>query len=151
MHALLQCLGYFMRVSVLPAGMHVLDVHGGQKRASDPLELETQTVVSCHLRAGNQSWKGNLCSSLFPAKPSYLHLCCSLILLCLQNLQAACKVRAHCTPASGRRVSRRERKGNTQNLFKSVIHDYRRNGQVNFKQLHLHSLIPSVLDYGQSV
>ena len=30
------------------------DACGGQKRASDPLELELQEVVSCHVGAGNE-------------------------------------------------------------------------------------------------
>jgi hypothetical protein len=38
---------------------------GGQKRASDPLELELQMVVNCHVSSGNQIWvlwKNNQCS-----------------------------------------------------------------------------------------
>lgn len=34
----------------------MLAVHGGQKSASDLLELELQMVVSCHVGAGNQTW-----------------------------------------------------------------------------------------------
>jgi hypothetical protein len=34
-------------------GYHVLLEAQGQKRALDPLELETQAVVSCHMGAGN--------------------------------------------------------------------------------------------------
>ena len=41
--------------------------HGGQKRASDPLKLELQTIVSYHMGAGNQTCvlcKSSQCSSL---------------------------------------------------------------------------------------
>ena len=47
---------YFMHIGVLPACMCVTcvsDVCGNQKREQDPLELELQMVVSCHVRAGN--------------------------------------------------------------------------------------------------
>ena len=33
--------------------MHMLGSCGGQKKISDPLELESQTVVSCHVGAEN--------------------------------------------------------------------------------------------------
>ena len=35
--------------------LHACSVHGGQKRVSDPLELESQTVVSCQVGAGHQT------------------------------------------------------------------------------------------------
>lgn len=40
-------------------------VHGGQKGASEPLELELQMVASHHVDAGNWTWVGwesNKCS-----------------------------------------------------------------------------------------
>lgn len=30
--------------------------HGGQERVSDPLRLESQTVVSHHVGVGDQTW-----------------------------------------------------------------------------------------------
>ena len=33
----------------------VLGAHGGQRRASDPLELELQMVLGCHVGAGNRA------------------------------------------------------------------------------------------------
>lgn len=35
---------------------HGSSICGGQKEAQDPLRLELQMVVSCFLRAGNQTW-----------------------------------------------------------------------------------------------
>jgi hypothetical protein len=43
-------------VDILLACMSVQHVHlalGGQKRTSDPLRLELQMIVSCHVGAGN--------------------------------------------------------------------------------------------------
>jgi hypothetical protein len=34
----------------------ILDIHGGQKRALDPLEWELQTVVNCHVGAWDGIW-----------------------------------------------------------------------------------------------
>lgn len=34
---------------------HLSGALGGQKRALDPLKLELQMVVSCHVGAGNQA------------------------------------------------------------------------------------------------
>ena len=34
--------------------MYMSGSHGGQKRALDPLRLELQMVVSCHVDAGNK-------------------------------------------------------------------------------------------------
>jgi hypothetical protein len=36
--------------------MCMLGGHGGQQRASDPLELELGMIVSCHVDAGNLNW-----------------------------------------------------------------------------------------------
>jgi hypothetical protein len=48
-----------MDVGVLLACMSIIYVSGAhedQKRASDPLELELQTVVSHHVGSRNQTW-----------------------------------------------------------------------------------------------
>ena len=49
---------YFVCIDVLPTCMSVLNcVLGactGQKEASDPLELELQTAVNCHVGAGKE-------------------------------------------------------------------------------------------------
>ena len=40
--------------------MHVPSAQGGQKKASDPLKLELQTIVRHHMVSGNQTlifWK----------------------------------------------------------------------------------------------
>ena len=42
----------FYYMNVLPVCMSVYHMCGGQKRASDSLELELHTVVSCHMGAG---------------------------------------------------------------------------------------------------
>lgn len=41
-----------MCLSILPAGMSVFGVQGGQKGASNPQELELRTVVSLCVDAG---------------------------------------------------------------------------------------------------
>jgi hypothetical protein len=47
---------YFIGISVVSTCVYMdhMCAHGGQKQASDPLELELQVVVSCHVGAGNQ-------------------------------------------------------------------------------------------------
>lgn len=49
-----------MCMGVLPEHMSVHHVHsdaqGDQKKALDFLELELQTVATCHVAAGNQTW-----------------------------------------------------------------------------------------------
>jgi hypothetical protein len=61
-----------MCMNVLPACMS--GTLRGQKMASDQLELELQTVESCHVGAGNQT---PLCKSsqcvLFTSQPSLQH------------------------------------------------------------------------------
>jgi hypothetical protein len=45
-----------MNIDVLPPCMCTICVpgpSGGQKKASDPLELDSQTVMSCHVGAGD--------------------------------------------------------------------------------------------------
>lgn len=49
----------FAWVFGLPVGLYTTcmpDVHGGQKRVSDLLELELQTVVNYRVGAGDQTW-----------------------------------------------------------------------------------------------
>lgn len=47
-------------MGISPACMYVRPcvpgAHGGQKKASDPLGLESQTVVSCPVDAGTSTW-----------------------------------------------------------------------------------------------
>jgi hypothetical protein len=45
------CYGCFVCVYCVP---HLSNAHRGQKRTSDPLELEFQKVVSCYIEAGTQ-------------------------------------------------------------------------------------------------
>lgn len=52
----------------------VFSVLGGQKKASDPLELELQTDVSYQVRESNSS-SISLVSSHVNNKPQYLSLC----------------------------------------------------------------------------
>lgn len=42
-----------MHMIVLPACLSVVIHRGGQKRATDPWELELQMVISCHVGPGN--------------------------------------------------------------------------------------------------
>lgn len=35
---------------------HVCGIHGSQKRVMDPLRLELQTVMRCHVGAENGTW-----------------------------------------------------------------------------------------------
>lgn len=52
----------------------VLGALGGQKSASDPLELELNMIMSGHVGSGNQIWflwKSNECAHL-TAEPSLL-------------------------------------------------------------------------------
>lgn len=46
---------YFMCMGVTCMFAHLVHTgpHGGQKRVSDPSELELQTFVSCHVNARN--------------------------------------------------------------------------------------------------
>lgn len=43
-------------MNVLPACMSVHCVLRDQKRASDPLGLDLQMAMCCHVGAGNQTW-----------------------------------------------------------------------------------------------
>ena len=47
---------YFIYMSVLPICLSVCHAHarGSQKRSLDPLELQLEMVVSCHVGAGNK-------------------------------------------------------------------------------------------------
>jgi hypothetical protein len=49
-------------MNVFPACMFVNSVCGGQKRASDILELELWTVVSCRLGAGKRTSARAICT-----------------------------------------------------------------------------------------
>ena len=56
---------YECYASMYVCTLHVCSASGGQKRTSDPLELELQMFVSCHVGAGNEIWficKGSQCS-----------------------------------------------------------------------------------------
>jgi hypothetical protein len=37
--------------------LYMSSMHGGLKRVSDTLKMELQTVVSCHVAAGNTTWE----------------------------------------------------------------------------------------------
>lgn len=43
-------------------GIYTSNVHGGQRREGDAMELELQEVVSRHMGAGNKICKSNKCS-----------------------------------------------------------------------------------------
>ena len=50
---------YSMGISVMTACVigapHVCNTHGGSRKMLDPLELELQTIVNCHVDAGTQT------------------------------------------------------------------------------------------------
>lgn len=70
------------------------DALGGEKRVLAPLELELQTVVSCHVGAGNKTWEwgssGRIASALnhqaiFPCLFNF-NVCECVECLCMQCL-----------------------------------------------------------------
>ena len=63
--------------------MHACSAHGGQKRAVEPLEVELQTVVSCHVGARNQTQVLEE-QLVFSAEPSF-HLTGPIFFLSLHS------------------------------------------------------------------
>jgi hypothetical protein len=62
-------------MGVLPAHVcapYVCNAHGDQKRTLDPLGLELQTVVKCHVDAGDQTKLLEKWPMLLTTEPSLL-------------------------------------------------------------------------------